>query len=173
MNLEKLAEVVDDMIIQHDYPGFEPRALILGLPEEINKAPTKVFGEALSHESVYVRLAGLRWFQERPGLARNYMMKHVMSLLDDSDPYVRMETIRLIERGTEPNQDMVLKIATLLQDENCEVQRCAARACGKLCKKLKIKDQTVIECLQVAATATDSQLRGKAEKALRKIGVYD
>lgn len=173
MNLEKLAEVVDDMIIQHDYPGFEPRALILGLPEEINKAPTKVFGDALSHENVFVRLAALRWFQERPGLAKNYMIKHVVRLLNDSDPYVRMETIRLIERATDPNQDMVVKISTLLQDEHLEVQRCAARACGKLCKKLKIKDQTVIEGLQVAANAEDSQLRGKAEKALRKIGVYD
>ncbi len=173
MNLEKLAEVVDDMIIQHDYPGFEPRALILGLPEEINKAPAKVFGDALSHESVYVKLAALRWFQERPGLARNYMIKHVMGLMDDGDPFVRMEAIRLVERGTEPTKDMVLKISTLLQDEDPEVQRCAARACGKLCKKLKLKDQTVIDNLHAAAAGTDSQLRGKAEKALRKIGVYD
>lgn len=173
MNLEKLAEVVDDMIIQHDYPGFEPRALILGLPDEINKAPTKVFGDALSHENVFVKLAALRWFQERPGLARNYMIKHVVGLLSDSDPFVRMEAIRLVERGTDPNQDMVLKISTLLQDENPEVQRSAARACGKLCKKLKIKNQTIIDNLQEAANAPDSQLRGKAEKALRKIGVYD
>ncbi|MDZ4834887.1 MAG: HEAT repeat domain-containing protein [Candidatus Melainabacteria bacterium] len=173
MNLEKLAEVVENMIIQHDYPGFEPRALLLGLPDEVTKAPAKVFGDGLRHENVFVRLASLRWFQERPGLARSYMIKVVLPMLKDVDPYVRMETIRLIERATEPNQEMVLQISPLLQDENPEVQRWAARALGKLCKKLKIKDQTIIESLQVAAAAPDSQLRGKAEKALRKIGVYD
>ncbi len=60
MNLEKLASVVDTMIIQHDYPGFEPRGLKLGLPEDLQNMSAKTFSNALSHESVYVKLTALR-----------------------------------------------------------------------------------------------------------------
>lgn len=172
MNVEKLAEVVEEMILQHDYPGFEPRSLKLGLPDSVTKAPTKVFAQALGHPSVYVKLAALRWFQEKPGLAKNHI-KAVIGLLDNKDSFVRVEALHLLERFTEPTKDMLNKVAERLKDEDAEVQRTAARACGKLCKRLKIKDQAVINQLQEAAGEGDAQLRGKAEKALRKIGVYD
>ncbi len=172
MSLEKLASVVDEMIVQHDYPGFEPRALKLGLPEAIIKSPAKVFAQALGHESVYVKLAALRWFQEKPGLAKNHI-NAVIGLLENSDPFVKAESIRLLERYADPTKEMALGIANLLVDEDPEVQRGAARACGKLCKRLKIKDGEIIKKLQDAATAPDSLLRGKAEKALRVAGVYD
>lgn len=172
MDVEKLADIVDEMIVQHDYPGFEPRALKLGLPDSITKAPAKVFYQAFGHENVFVRLAALRWFQERPGMAKN-AIKGAIGLLNDSDPFVRLEAVRLLERYSEPTQEMAIKTAALLEDEDAEVQRTAARACGKMCKKLKIKDATVVDCLQKAASSRDSLLRGKAEKALRVIGIYD
>ena len=172
MNVEKLAEIVDEMIVQHDYPGFEPRALKLGLPDSITKAPAKVFSQAFGHESVFVRLAALRWFQDRPGMAKP-AMKAVMGLYEDVDPFVRLEALRLTERYADPTEEMVVRASKLLEDEDVEVQRTAARACGKICKKLKIKEPTVVERLQKAASAPDSMLRGKAEKALRVMGMYD
>ncbi len=172
MNVEKLAAVVEDMIVQHDYPGFEPRALKLGLPESITKAPTKVFAQALGHPNVYVKLAALRWFQEKPGLAKNYK-NAVLGLLDNEDSFVRVEALHLLERFTEPSKDMVVEVVKRLKDGDADVQRTAARACGKLCKKLKMKDPSVISSLQEAASQGDPQLRGKAEKALRRIGAYD
>jgi len=172
MNLEKLADIVDEMIVQHDYPGFEPRALKLGLPDSVTKAPAKMFTQALGHESVYVKLAALRWFQERPGMAKG-AFRAVMGLYDNSDPFVRLEAVRLSERFTEPTKELALNISKLLRDEDVEVQKAAARACGKLCKKLKMKDETVIDGLQQCAAGKDALLRGKAEKALRRIGVYD
>lgn len=172
MDLEKLAEVVEDMIVQHDYPGFEPRALKLGLPEACVNAPSKTFGQALGHPSVYVRLAALRWFQERPGLAKN-KVNAVLGLFAHDDPFVRLEALHLVERFTDPSKEMLVKVATMLTDSDPEVQRTAARACGKLSKKLKIKDQSVIDGLQKAASAGDPLLRGKAEKALRVMGAYD
>jgi vesicle coat complex subunit len=172
MDVDKLAEIVDEMIVQHDYPGFEPRALKLGLPESITKAPAKVFSQAFGHENVFVRLAALRWFQERPGMAKN-TMKAVMGLYNDPDPFVRLEAVRLTERFLDPTKELAVCVSKLLEDEDPEVQRTAARACGKLCKKLKIKDETVIDSLKKAASSRDSMLRGKAEKALRVIGFYD
>ena len=150
MDLDKLSEIVEEMILQHDYPGFEARALKLGLPESITKAPAKVFSQAFGHPSVFVKLAALRWFQEKPGLVKNYLSA-VDGLLDDKDPFVRLESVHLLERYPEPTKHMVVHIASLLQDEDPDVQRSAAKACGKMCKKLKIKDETVIDCLKKAA----------------------
>ena len=66
MNLDKLAGVVEELIVQLDYPGFEPRSLKLGLPEELETMSAKTFASALGHQSVYVKLAALRWFQSGP-----------------------------------------------------------------------------------------------------------
>jgi hypothetical protein len=54
MNVQAFADFVETMIVQHDYPGFEPRSLKLGLPDVLNKAGSKMFAEALAHDSVFV-----------------------------------------------------------------------------------------------------------------------
>ncbi len=172
MNINQLAQVVDEMIIQHDYPGCEPRALKLGLPDSITKAPAKVFGEGLGHESVFVRLAALRWFQERPGMMKSHIAS-LVGLVDHPDHFIRLESIRALEIYPYPTVEMVTKVSKRLQDEDVEVKREAAKACGKMCKKLKLAEGEVIEALKDASQDHDGQLRGKAEKALRKIGIYD
>ena len=160
------------MIIQHDFPGFEPRALKLGLPESVTKAPAKTFSQALGHESVFVRLAALRWFQERPGMMKSHI-RGIAGLVDHDDEFVRLEAIRAIERYPYPSRELAVSIADHLVDESEEVRRAAAKACGKICAKMKLKDDQVIEKLKDATTEKDGILRGKAEKALRKIGIYD
>jgi HEAT repeat protein len=170
-DVEKLAEVVDEMIVQHDYPGFEPRSLKLGLPDFLVKASARMYAEALGHESIYVKLAALRWFQERPGMMKPYI-NAVAGLVDNTDPWVRLESIQALERYPFPSPTFANRIAERLQDEDVDVQRASAKALGKIGSKLKLKDGEVIEGLKQAAQGKDGQLRGKAEKALRKIGVY-
>lgn len=170
-DVEKLAEVVDEMIVQHDYPGFEPRSLKLGLPDLLVKAPARMYAEALGHESVYVKLAALRWFQERPGMMKPHI-NAVAGLVDNTDSWVRLEAIQALERYPHPSPDLAKRIAERLSDGDVDVQRHAAKALGKIGSKLKLKDGEVIERLKRAALEKDGQLRGKAEKALRKIGVY-
>ncbi len=85
------------MIIQHDYPGFEPRGLKLGLPEELQNMSAKIFGNALGHDSVYVKLTALRWFQDRPGVAKGHLSS-ILGLIDSDDEWVRMESIRTVEK---------------------------------------------------------------------------
>lgn len=170
-DVETLAEVVDEMIVQHDYPGFEPRSLKLGLPDTLVKAPARMYAEALGHESVYVKLAALRWFQERPGMMKPHI-NAVAGLVDNTDPWVRLEAIQALERYPFPSPVLANSIAGRLSDGELDVQRAAAKALGKIGSKLKLKDGEVIEGLKRAALEKDGQLRGKAEKALRKIGVY-
>src|SRR5215813_11565290 len=98
MNLAQLVETIETMILQHDYPGFEARALNLGLPEDALNSSSKVFAEALKYDNVYVKLASLRWFQGRAGMARSHSSE-VVALLDDSDEWVRAEAVRTLERG--------------------------------------------------------------------------
>jgi HEAT repeat protein len=172
MELSDLAEIVDNMIVQHDYPGFEVRALKLGLPEEALKMHAKVFVQALGHESIYVKLAALRWLQERPGVAKSYV-KAIAGLLDNSDEWVRMEAVRTIERINAPSEEAALKIAQLLTDSNVEVRKTAAKALGKICAKRFNKNEVIVTSLRDAASDDDSQVRWKAQKALRQIGEYD
>lgn len=172
MNLDSLVEFVDDMIVQNDYPGFEPRALKIGLPESFNKSGAKIFGQALKHDNIYVRLAALRWFQEKPGLMRPYF-RVITDFLGDADSFIRQESILCFERCGACNEETVIKISRLLCDSDVDVRKAAAKACGKIASKLKIKDGEVVEALRQAASEGDSQVRFKAEKALRKIGVYD
>ncbi|CAN5182701.1 hypothetical protein BH10CYA1_BH10CYA1_40800 [soil metagenome] len=172
MELADLAEIVDNMIVQHDYPGFEVRGLKLGLPEEVLKAHAKVFVQALGHESIYVKLAALRWLQERPGIAKSYM-KPVAGLLDSPDEWVRMEAARTIERVSAPHEDAVLKIAELLRDANAEVRKAAAKALGKICARKSDKNEVIVKALHDAASDEDAGVRWKVQKALRQIGEYD
>lgn len=171
MDLNKLAEIVDNMIVQHDYPGFEPRSLKLGLPEEALRAHAKVFVQALGHENVFVRLAALRWFQERPGLAKSYV-KEIAGLLDYKDEWVRLEAARTIERIAVPPEDAVVKIAELLKDSDAEVRKAAAKALGKICSRATRKNEGIVKSLHDAAQDEDAGVRWKVQKALRQIGEY-
>jgi HEAT repeat protein len=168
IEVEKLAQVVDDMIVQHDYPGFEPRALKLGLPQEIEGLSAKTFGAALGHESIYVRLAALRWLQERPGVAKSYL-NAIAGLLDNGDPYVRLESARTFQRIGSVDPEFVLKICRLLKDDNADVRKAAAKAIGKLGSKLKQPNQEILDALNEATTDKDPEVRMKVQKAVRLI----
>lgn len=168
MELDRFAEIVDDMIIQHDYPGFEPRALKLGLPEEVVHMHTKTFASALGHPNVYVRLAALRWFQERPGMAKSYL-KAIVGLLDHDDEYIRIECMRTLERLPNVSADTVGLITPLLKDTHAEVRKAAAKSIGKLGSRLKQKDSALVEALQAASQDADPQVRMKVLKAVRLI----
>lgn len=168
MDLDHFALLVDDMIVQHDYPGFEPRGLNLGLPEDAQRMPAKTYANALGHQSVYVRLAALRWFQERPGLARSYSSA-IVGLFDHADEFIRMEAIRTVERFHEVKLEIIQKIALLLKDEHIEVRKAAAKATGKLASRMKLKDPQILEALQEATKDTDPEVRMKVQKAVRLI----
>ncbi|MBZ0186750.1 MAG: HEAT repeat domain-containing protein [Candidatus Obscuribacterales bacterium] len=171
MTIEALVEFVDDMIVQNDYPGFEPRSLKIGLPESLLKGSTKLFAQALKHDNVYVKLAALRWFQEKPGFVRPYL--HVIgNLLLHEDSFIRQESILCLERFNACDREMLSRVAALLKDDDVDVRKAAAKACGKIASKLKVKEGDVIEALKVAALESSPQVRFKAEKALRKIGLY-
>lgn len=171
MNLEQLVETIETMILQHDYPGFEARALNLGLPEEALKSPTKVFAAALKYDNVFVQLASLRWFQGRPGMARN-QTGALVALLAHADEWVRSEAIKTLERANVQDTDVIVKISSLLKDPNEIVRQEAARACGKLLAKSGNKNGEVIASLRIAATDPNEKVRWKAQKALRLLGAY-
>jgi HEAT repeat protein len=171
MELSDFAEIVDNMIVQHDYPGFEVRGLKLGLPDEAQKMHAKVYVQALGHKSVYVKLAALRWLQERPGVAKSFI-KAIAGLLDNDDEWVRMEATKTIERVSAPHEDAVLKIAALLHDPVAEVRKTAAKALGKLCSRKSDKNEVIVKSLHDAASDEDAGVRWKAQKALRQIGEY-
>lgn len=172
MNVQMLAEVVENMVLQHDYPGFEPRSLKLGLPDSINKASAKVFYDALGHPSVYVKLAALRWFQDKPGLGKGHE-RAIAGLLDNEDSWVRREALRTLERLQVKNEEIIALMSPLLKDDEPEVKKACAKALGKLCSKRARKIEVVMEGLQAAAQDADPEVRWKAEKALRLLGAYD
>lgn len=168
--LEELVQIIDDMIVQHDYPGFEPRALKLGLPDWARKVPAKTFAKCLAHESVFVRLAALRWFQDSPGKIKPHIQKIYRSL-EDSDPYVRLEAVSCLETLRQADDEMIEKIAILANDQDLDVQREVAKALGKL--SLRAKNTPVcnsaLQALDKLCQSKDPQLRLKAQKAIRKI----
>ena len=169
MNLESLAQFVDDLIIQSDYPGFEPRSLRIGLTQELERSPAKLFGQALKHDSVYVRLCALRWFQERPGFIKPYV-RVMIEMVDDDDLWIRIESIRALERFTHPTEEFATCVVKHLFDPELEVQKTACRALGKIGKRLKLKEGEVVDALSKVAEEGHNEVRHKAEKALRKIG---
>ena len=171
MELENLVEIVETMIVQHDYPGFEARALNLGLPHAALEAPAKVFGEALKHQNIFVQLAALRWFQARPGLIKSYL-NGVVNLLHSNDEYVRMEATKTLERSGTTKPEAINKVSVLLKDQNDMVRKAAAKALGKLLSKEPSADEAIIAALREAANDPDEQVRWKAQKALRRLGAY-
>lgn len=167
MELDQLAQIVDDMAVQHDYPGFEIRSLKMGLPEAVIKSPPQLFVDSLKHENALVRLVGLRWFWENPGRLTRYV-RTIAERLDDSDEWVRMESIRTLARAAKTDEMLANRIALRLTDSSVEVRKAAAKALGKLGHKT----QEVVASLQKATEDEDHEVRWKAEKALRQLGAY-
>lgn len=170
MELDQFANLVETMVIEHDYPGFEPRALRLGLPEEALRMPSKSYSQALGHPNVYVKLAALRWFQEKSGVAKSYT-KAIAGLLDSPDEFVRMEAVKSLERINGLPEENVVRISALLKDESTEVRKAAAKALGKLVSKAKQKNEAIVQALQQASKDEDPGVRMKAQKAARLIGI--
>jgi hypothetical protein len=171
MNLAQLVDTIETMILQHDYPGFEARALNLGLPEDALKSSPKVFAEALKYDNVFVKLASLRWFQGRAGMTRNHK-SDVVALLEDPDEWVRTEAVRTLERGNISDDKIIVKISSLLTDASDMVRQEAAKACGKLLVKSSDKYGEVVALLRIAAADPNEKVRWKAQKALRQLGAY-
>lgn len=171
MDLDKLAGVVETMIIEHDYPGFEPRSLKLGLPESLENMSAKTFASALGHKSVFVKLAALRWFQERPGVAKTYLAA-VLGLIDNDDEWVRMEAIRTVEKMSKLPPHVGGIVSKGLSDKTAAVRKASAKALGKILKRSVTKDASVIDALKVAAQDADVDVRFKAQKALRNVGEF-
>jgi HEAT repeat protein len=165
--LEKFAEIVEDMILQLSYPGFDERSLKLGLPDSISKLPPRTYVEALKHESRVVRLASLRWFQERSGAARSHL-DALIGCLADSDEWVRREAVHCLEKVDSLAEPLLVQLSELLFDSDPEVRKSTARALGKLGGK----SEAVIAALQRAAEDENHEVRWKAQKALRKLGAY-
>lgn len=172
MNLAQLVELIETMIVQHDYPGFEARSLNLGLPEDAMKSSAKVFGEALQYDNIFVKLAALRWFQGRAGMASNHV-RNVEQLLTHPDEWVRTEATKTLERAGIKDVEVVVKISSLLNDPSDMVRQEAAKACGKLLAKSSNKNSEVIASLRKAAAGdSNEKVRWKAQKALRRLGAY-
>jgi hypothetical protein len=169
MELDRFAEIVEDMIIQHDYPGFEPRSLRLGLPSELLRMHTKTYASALGHANVYVKLAALHWFQERPGMAKSYL-NAIIGLFDNDDEFVRMESVKTVEKMHDLSLDTMVKISALLKDQDVEVRKAAAKALGKLASKSKQKNPAILDALKEATRDANPEVRMKAQKAVRLIG---
>jgi hypothetical protein len=174
---QELAQFVDDMIIQHNYPGFEARAFKIGLPEHIVQSPSRLFGDALGHESIYVRIVALRWFQEKAGAIKPYI-KAICGLTAHEDPWIRFEAGQTLERFQHPTVDMATTISSLLKDKEPFVRRGAAKALAKVLPRLKeskVPDaqlEVVVAALKEALVDQDGQVRQKAEKALRRGGTF-
>ncbi|MBU6451950.1 MAG: HEAT repeat domain-containing protein [Cyanobacteria bacterium REEB67] len=173
----ELVQFVDDMIIQHDYPGFEPRAFKIGLPEHLVQGSGRMFGEALENESIYVRIAALRWFQEKTGAIKPFI-KTIIALTEHEDPWIRYEASQTLERHLNPTIIIAETVARLLKDPEVFVRRGAARGLAKILPRLKEgktpdeKLTVVIAALQEALVDSDGNVRQKAEKALRRGGYF-
>ncbi len=137
MELKDLEDIVDNMILQHNYPGFEPRSLHLALPLAVTEAPAHLYLQALHSQNVYVRLAALRWFQNRSGLAKNHSCE-IANQLEYCDPWVRLEAIKTIETAKITESNLILQISSLLlKDPEMLVRTEAAKACGHLVREAK------------------------------------
>ena len=167
MEIQELKAIINEMAIQHAYPGFEMRSLKLGLPERAVKSPASLFCRALKQGDPLVKLAALRWFQDRPGDAKKNVTSIVPSLHDE-DEWVRIETVRAIEHVSDPGTSIIEEVAKLLLDNNIEVQKAAAKACGKF----QCKSEAVISLLKQAAQSKHTEVRWKSQKALRKLDMY-
>ncbi len=167
MDIEELVEIVETMALQHSYPGYDVRSLKLGLPASAVNAPVKVFVAALSQDSVVVILAALRWFWDRPGVARRHASV-IASCLDHQDEWVRLEAVRTIGRVGQVDDRLAVRLSERLEDTDVEVKKAAAQAIGKL----GCQGEQVVASLRRATGDPDIQVKWKAEKALRKLGQY-
>ena len=169
MELKQLIDIVDTMAIEHSYPGFDLRSHVLGLPAKVASARAGVFVAALSQDNVLVKLAALRWLQERNGDAKRHL-DAVAACLDDADEWVRLETAKTISKVDRVDATLANRVAKLLKDQSVEVRRETAKVLGKL----GITSDAVISQLKLASTDDcDAEVRLKSQKALRKLGAYD
>jgi hypothetical protein len=173
----ELAEFVEDMIVQLDYPGFEARAFKVGLPEHMMQASSRVFGDALGHQSIYVRITALRWFQEKTGAIKPHL-KAISGLVSHEDPWVRHEAGQALERYLQPTVAVAMDVCKLLKDDEAFVRRGAAKGLAKILPRLREQKMSeeqmspVVEALKDALADNDGQVRQKAEKALRRGGFF-
>jgi HEAT repeat protein len=167
MDVESLASVVEEMALQHEYPGYDVRSLKMGLPAEYLRGGSKLFNAAVKHSNPLVKLAGLRWFQEKPGIAKQYS-RVIAECLNDGDEWVRAEAALCLERIGTADEKIAMRIAELLSDSDVMVRKAAAKALGKL----GCKAQPVIDALHKATEDSDHEVRWKAQKALRQLGAY-
>lgn len=167
MDLTEFAAIVEDMVIQHDYPGLDVRSVRLGLPRAVMGASPGLIADALGHDQAVVRLAALRWFQEKSGLATRYIKK-IAELLQDEDEWVRLETIKVMGKLDNLGPVYCDSLAACLKDKWAGVRKEAAKVCGKQEKP----SESMISALKIAATDADIEVRWKAQKAMRKLGCY-
>lgn len=172
--IDKLYDFVTNLILQNDYPGFEPRSFRVGLPEDLLQAGSKVFAQALAHENVYMKLTALRCFQDKPGSIKPHIPA-VLTLLSSEDEWVRKESALVLERYPSPNLDIAQALTVLLDDSSVMVRREAAKALGKILagtKEQGPRREEVIKALEEALNDSDHQVAHKVEKALRKAGHF-
>jgi HEAT repeat protein len=186
MELKDFEEIVENMILQLSYPGFDSRSLNLALPTAANEAPVKLYLQALNSKSTNVRLSALRWFQNRAGAAKHHI-KIIATLLVNSDPWVRKEAIKTIEITKLFEPSIISEICALLKDEDQIVRIEAAKALGNLTKEIpktiqldstktlsstESLQKIIINSLQEATDDPVLEVRRKAIKALRKLGAF-
>lgn len=171
MTLKALAQFVETTITQNDYPGFEARALKIGLPESLCRSGARLFASALLHESIFVKLAALRWFQANPGIGKAHEQA-VAKLTADDDYWIRLEAVSALEKLHSSDDTILLAVASRLEDPVAVVRKAAAKALGKLLSASKKDNANIIEALLNAAKDADGEVRFKAEKALRLSGYY-
>ena len=187
MELKDLEEAIENMIVQHDYPGFEPRSLNLALPTIFSNASAGIYAKALKSDSVYVQLAALRWFHNKPGLAKTHA-KLIATHLENTDPWVRTEATRTIEITKTADINVISSICHLLKDLEPMVRMEAAKALGNLGKeitqtgkstnfkgtlaeKTAAKEQ-IIKALKESSEDSVLDVRRKVIKSLRKLGAF-
>lgn len=167
MKVLDLVDIVENMALQHSYPGYDVRALQLGLPAAVVNLPAKLFAQALETESTITKLAALRWFWERPGVARRFLPA-ISLQLDDPDEWVRIEAVRTIARLDNVRESNAEMISRLLADPDSKVKKAAAHALWKL----GLKNEAILSALRQAAEDPQIEVKWKAQKALRKLGEY-
>ncbi len=190
MELKDLEDAVENMILQHDYPGYEARSLRIALPAAFNNVSATIYRQALSSKSVFVRLAALRWLQTKSGLAKKYALS-ITPLFADADPWVRSESIKTLDLGRVSEEAVLTKLLPTLKDTDPMVRKEAAKALGNLAKGIKgpaltgknkatneaniQKDSVHAQVITALHEATEDDVldvRRKAIKSLRKLGAF-
>ena len=108
---------------------------------------------------------------ERPGVAKSHLAA-ILGLIDSKDEWVRMESIRTVEKMSKLPGHAAGVVSKGLRDESIEVRKATAKALGKILKRSVTKDDSVIGALKQATQDSDVEVRFKAQKALRNIGEF-